>query len=185
MDAQKKSFLYAERDQTRRQEFLQKLSRIAPADRVYVDEAGVEDTLSYGYGWSKKGTRCLAERLGHRTVRISLAAAWCQGELLAPLTFEGYCDSVLVETWFEECLLPALRPGQVVILDNAAFHRAQPLSELAAKVDCSLLFLPPYSPDLNKIEPLWNALKRRMELDQQTYSSFRLKVDAAFVAYCL
>lgn len=185
MDTQKKSFLYAERDQVRRQQFLHELNQINPGDRVYVDEAGVEDTLSYAYGWSKKGTRCWAEHLGHRTQRVSMAAAWCQGQVLAPLTFEGYCDSVLVETWFEECLVPVLRPGQVVILDNASFHRAQRLSELVAKVNCELLFLPPYSPDLNKIEPLWNALKRRMELDQQTYPSFRLKVDAAFVAYCL
>ena len=68
--AQKKSFLYAERDDARREEFLEQLSHIAPEDRVYVDEAGVEDTLSWAYGWSRKGSRCQGERLGHRTSRI-------------------------------------------------------------------------------------------------------------------
>jgi hypothetical protein len=146
-----------------------------------VDEAGVEDTLSYAYGWSERGTRCWAERLGHRTQRVCMAAAWCCGQGLAPLTFEGYCDSALIEAWFEQQLAPALRAGQVVILDNASFHRARRLREILAKVGCYLLLLPPYSPDLNRIEPLWNSLKRKMELDQQLYSSFRLKVDAAFM----
>ena len=154
---------------------------IAPKDRVYVDEAGVEDTLSYAYGWSLCGTRCWGERLGHRTQRVSRAAAWCCGEVLAPLTFEGYCDSALVEAWFVQELAPVLREGQVVILDNASFHRATRLREILAQVGCSLLLLPPYSPDLNCIEPLWNTLKRKIELDPQLYPSFRLKVDAAFM----
>lgn len=141
----------------------------------------MEDTLSYAYGWSKRGSRCLGERLGHRTSRISMAAAWCCGQVLSPLTFQGYCDSLLVETWFEQCLAPALRSGQVVILDNASFHRAQPLREILARVGCSLLLLPPYSPDLNKIEPLWNTIKRRIEQDHNEYACFWDKVDAAFV----
>jgi transposase len=68
-----------------------------------------------------------------------------------------------------------------VILDNAAFHRLPRLREILAQVGCSLLLLPPYSPDLNKIEPLWNTLKNKIALDQKQYLSFRLKVDAAFL----
>ena len=88
-----------------------------------MDKAGVDDTWSYAYGWSAKGERCRGERLGHRTQRVSMAAAWCQGQVLSPLTFEGYCDSALIEAWFETQLCQVLRPGQVVILDNAWFHR--------------------------------------------------------------
>lgn len=147
---------------------------------MYLDEAGVEDTLDYAYGWSRKGARCRGERLGHRTQRVSMAAAWCQGRVLAPLTFEGYCDSALIEAWFVQQLLPVLRAGQVVILDNASFHRKQYLQEMVESVGCRLLPLPAYSPDLNKIEPLWNTLKARIRHNRDETLSFRQKVDAAF-----
>lgn len=151
------------------------------ADRVYLDEAGVDDTLSYAYGWSAKGERCEAECLGHRTQRVSMAAAWCQGEVLSPLTFEGYCDSALIEAWFEQQLCKVLRPGQVVILDNASFHRKGRLRQLLARIGCGFLPLPAYSPDLNKIEPLWHVLKSRIAHSAQRYATFREAVDAAFL----
>lgn len=68
------------------------MSTPAPRSRwseVYVNEAGVEDTLSYAYGWSEKGSRCMGERLGYRVHRISVGAAWCQGQVLAPLMVQG------------------------------------------------------------------------------------------------
>lgn len=137
--------------------------------------------MSYAYGWSRQGQRCPGERLGHRTQRVSMAAAWCGGEVLAPLTFEGYCDSVLIEAWFEQQLCKVLRPGQVVILDNASFHRHEPLRQLLRAVGCSLLPLPSYSPDLNKIEPLWNTIKSRIAHCRDQHPSFRHAVDNAFL----
>jgi len=115
-----------------------------------------------------------------------MAAAWCQGEdgrgqVLSPLTFEGMCDSALIEAWFEQHLIQVLRPGQVVILDNASFHRAARLRDILAQVGCSLLLLPPYSPDLNKIEPLWNTIKLRIAFDQKQYPDFWSKVEQAFL----
>ena len=59
---------------------------------------------------------------GHLLFGIRSVAGWCIGEVLAPLTFEGYCDSELVEACFEQELCKVLRAGQVVILDNASFH---------------------------------------------------------------
>ena len=150
------------------------------SERVYLDEAGVEDTLDYVWGWSLKGTRCMAQKRGHRTQRISMIAAWCQGQVLAPFTFEGYCDSVLVETWFAQLLLPTLRAGQVVILDNASFHRKAVLARLLETVGCSLLALPAYSPDLNKIEPLWNTVKQHIKLRSDPNLTFWKRVDSAF-----
>ena len=178
LDAQKKSFLYRERDQAARDDFLSALSQIAVDKRVYLDEAGIEDTLSYAYGWSEKGRRCLGERLGHRTQRLSIAAAWCQGKVLSPLMFEGYCNGALIEAWFEQHLIRELEPGQVVILDNASFHCKKRLREILQTVGCALLPLPPYSPDLNKIEPLWNTLKARIAHDAQPIT-FQQKIALA------
>ena len=148
-------------------------------DEAGVDEAGVDDTLSYGYGWSPRGTGCLAERLGHRTHRVSMAAAWCNGRVLSPLTFEGYCHSSLILAWFAQQLCPVLVPGQVVILDNAPFHPMNQLRALVEEVGCKLLPLPRYSPDLNKIEHLWAWIKLLIALDHSD-QPFRQKVDAAF-----
>ena len=154
---------------------------------MYVDEAGVEDTLGFSWGYSAKGLRCLAQKLGHRTARVSMAAGWCCGQVLAPLTFEGYCrlsgtlkHSELIEVWFKTQLCPALRAGQVVILDNASFHKRALLAPLVEAVGCKLLFLPRYSPDLNSIEHLWPKIKTHIALDQACYPHFREKVDAAF-----
>lgn len=153
---------------------------------MYVDEAGVDDTLNYAYGWSQRGTRCPGERLGHRTQRVSMAlkrsaqaAAWCCGEVLAPMTFEGYCHSSLIQAWFKQQLCPALLKGQVVILDNAPFHPMQELRALVEEVGCTLLPLPPYSPDLNKIEHLWACIKLLIALNPSN-QPFRQKVDHAF-----
>lgn len=157
------------------------MSAIAPHQRVDVDEAGVDDTLCYPYGWRARNTRCTGQRLGHRTTRVSMAAAWCNGTVLAPLTLEGYGDAQLIEAWVAQQLVKELQPGQTVIVDNASFHRLEPLRALLARVQCSLLPLPPYSPDLNAIEPVWNQIKHKIMLDARPHPSFRHKVDAAFL----
>jgi len=149
--------------------------------RVSLDEAGVDDTLIYAYGWSAWGQGCFGERLGHCTQRVSTVAAWCAGQVVAPLTFESYYDSALIEAWCEQQLCPALRPGQVVILDNASFHRYARLSELLAQVGSWLLPLPAYSPDLNRIEPLGHTLKSRLAHSIPHYATCSEAVDDAFL----
>ena len=115
-----------------RAQFGEEVSHIAPSKRVYVDQCGLDNTLVCAYGWSPKGKRCPGIRLGHKTARVSVMAALCQGQLIAPLTFTGSCDAALVEAWMEQHLLPLLSEGQVVILDNASFHRKAPLRALLA-----------------------------------------------------
>jgi len=66
------------------------------------------------------------------------------------------------ETWLESCLVPVLEAGQVVVMDNATFHKGGRIEQLIQNAGCKLLYLPPYSPDLNKIEKCWSWLKSQI-----------------------
>ncbi len=81
-----------------------------------------------------------------------MIAALCNQNLIAPFTVEGACNRTVFEMWLETCLLPALEPGQVVVMDNATFHKGGRIEQLIQNAGCKLLYLPPYSPDFNKIE---------------------------------
>lgn len=147
---------------------------------MYVDEAGADDTEDYPYGWNEQGKRFAALKLGHRTRRISMIAGWCQSRVMAPMTFEGTCHTALVETWLEQCLVPELQPGQVVVMDNASFHKSTAIRKLIEQAGCTLLFLPSYSPDLNKIEKFWARLKNYLRKTLHQFTDFWDAVDNAF-----
>jgi transposase InsO family protein len=86
------------------------------------------------------------------------------------MTFAGSCNRDLFEMWLEDCLLPKLQPGDVIVIDNASFHRSQAIEEIVAQAGCELWYLPPYSPDLNQIEHWWFVLKNWM---RQRWDEFR------------
>jgi len=155
----KEGYGYRERDEVQQQAFLAHLQTYAPKQLVYIDEAGVDDTEDYAYGWCARSERFEALKLGHRTERISMIAGWCHHQVVAPMTFKGYCDTTLVETWVEQLLVAQLKPGQVVVMDNASFHKASAIRDHIEQAGCILLFLPPSSPDLNKLEKFWARLK--------------------------
>jgi transposase len=99
-----------------------------------------------------------------------MIAGYRQGKLIAPFTVvraaspigEGACNRTVFETWLENCLIPVLSPGEWVIVDNATFHRGGRIAQLIEAAGCQLLYLPPYSPDLNRIEKCWATLKSRV-----------------------
>lgn len=165
-----------------RRAFLQQLSAYGSNQIVYVDEAGADDTQDYPYGYCKQGERFHALKLGHRTCRISMIAAWCNCQILAPMTFRGTCHTALVEIWVQQCLVGQLQPGQVVLMDNASFHKATAIREAIEQAGCTLLFLPPYSPDLNKIEKFWARLKHHLRKTLHQFTDFWDAVDNAFKA---
>lgn len=151
-----------------------------PAELVFVDEAGVDDTHDYAYGYCHHSERFHALKLGHRTERISMVAGWSDRQIVAPMTFKGYCNTLLFDAWVETTLVPALKPGQVVVIDNTSFHQSARTRELIEQAQCRLLFLPPYSPDLNKIEKFWARLKQYLGKTISHFSSLWDAVDDAF-----
>jgi transposase InsO family protein len=140
----------------------------------------VDDTQDYPYGYGPCGERFYALKLGHRTERISMVAGWCNRQIVAPMTFKGSCNTLLMEGWVEQMLVPALKPGQVVVMDNASFHQSERLRELIEQAGCELLFLPPYSPDFNKIEKFWARLKQYLGQNLVQFDYLQDAVDDAF-----
>lgn len=135
---------------------------------VYVDEAGMDNRENYSYGWNPRGQRFHVLKSGRRQGRVNMIAALCHQKLMAPFTVEGACNRVVFEIWLETCLIPVLKPGQVVVMDNATFHKGGRIEQLIQEAGCELLYLPAYSPDFNKIEQCWSWLKSRIrkQLDQ-------------------
>jgi transposase len=152
-----------------------------PADRiVYIDETGNDTYLYREYGRSKRGEKVLGIISGRKYKRTGIVAAQMGRSILEPLQYEGTMHSALFETWFESRLLPALPPKAVIVMDNASFHRKSKLFTLAEKAGHTLIFLPPYSPDLNPIEKFWSWLKRQLRKILQYCSSFDDALCSAF-----
>ena len=177
---EKKTYGYRERDEAKRQAFLQQIADYKPAQIVFVDEAGVDDTHDYPYGYCHQSERFYDLKLGHRTERISMVSGWSDRQVVAPMTFKGYCNTLLIEAWVEQILVPALKPNQVVVMDNASFHKSSRIRELIEQAGCELLFLPPYSPDFNKIEKYWARLKHYLGKTIHQFDSLWDAVDDAF-----
>jgi hypothetical protein len=106
-----------------------------------VDEAGMDNRENYGYGWNEKGQRFYALKSGRRQGRVNMIAALCRGQLMAPFTVEGSCNRAVFEIWLETCLIPWLKPGQVVVMDNATFHKGGRIEQLIQAADCHLLYM--------------------------------------------
>ena len=129
---------------------------------MYLDETGFDRTVYRPYGWGRLGCRVRGFRSGQRRPRTSLVAGWiaCTKTLIAPLLFEGTTNTLMFNAWLREGLLPELPANSVVVMDNAAFHTSQETKDILLKAGHTLLYLPPYSPDLNPIEKVWATLKK-------------------------
>lgn len=129
---------------------------------VYVDECGLDESIHRNYARAPIGQKVIEDVPGNRTARTSIIAGLNQKNVLAPWHFQGYCNTDVILTWVKNELLPALKTGMSVIWDNATFHKSSKIKALIESIGCKLIFLPPYSPDLNPIEQYWSALKARI-----------------------
>jgi transposase len=89
----------------------------------------------------------------------TLIAGVRQDGVLAPFVFEGATNTAAFQTYLEQVLVPELRPGDIVVLDNLPAHRARAVRRAVRKAGAGLWYLPPYSPDLNPIEKVWAKVK--------------------------
>jgi thymidine kinase len=134
---------------------------------VYVDESGFSPTTERDYGWALRGQKVHGFRSGNRRPRTSLIAARIGRHFDAPMLFDGTTNTAIFNAWLEQELCPKLNHHHVVVMDNAAFHKSAKTRELIEGTGAILMFLPPYSPDLNPIEHDFANIKKRRKYDHQ------------------
>jgi len=146
---------------------------------VFIDESGIDHSICKDHGWAKMGEKLMCEKSGKAHGRTSIIAGLCDHDVLAPYYFNGHSNAELFLQWLEFGLLPELQIGQIVILDNASWHKNQKAIEILSRKNCTLLFLPPYSPDLNPIEHYWSWLKTILKNLRRNLHDFSLSLNAA------
>ena len=130
------------------------------ADRlVFVDEMGTNTSLAPLYAWSPKGERAHCSVPRNWGSNVTLLASMSVGGMGACLAVEGPTTREVFETYLQRLLVPSLKPGQVVVMDNLSAHKGSRVRRLIEEHGCELIYLPPYSPDLNPIEEAFAKLK--------------------------
>ena len=135
---------------------------LAPDRLVFVDETWASTNMHRTHGRCPKGERLVsAVPAGHWKTTTFVAALRAAG-MFAPTVIDGPVTGDLFVAWVEQQLAPALRAGDVVVMDNLACHKREGVRAAIEKAGAELRLLPAYSPDLNPIEKAWSKLKAKL-----------------------
>ena len=127
---------------------------------VFLDESGAQSNMTRRRGRAAIGERLVAKvPHGHWQTSTLLAAVGLRGPF-APAVFDGPTDTEVFRAYVEQVLVPELRAGDIVIMDNLRPHKSTGIREAIEAAGALVLYLPPYSPDYNPIENLWSKLKQ-------------------------
>ena len=149
---------------------------------VFLDETGFSLALSLLYGWGKRGQALIEAVPSRRGKNLSVLGALDREGLVAHTSKEGAMKRADVERFLRVDLLPRLLPGSVLVLDNASIHKGGMIEHLARRAGCRVLYLPPYSPDLNPIELIWSLVKRQVRRQGPREQAARLAAVEAGLA---
>ncbi len=137
-----------------------------PERLVFIDETGASTKMARRYGRSKRGTRCRAPiPHGHWKTTTFAGALRLQG-MTAPMVLDGAMHGATFLDYVEQGLVPTLKPGDIVIMDNLPAHKPTAVRQAIEKAGAELCFLPPSSPDFNPIEndELWGAIAQAVDI---------------------
>ena len=156
---------------------------------VFVDESGANTKMTRLRGRALGGERVRAHIPHGRYQTSTLISAIRLEGPCAPWLFEGPMNGEMFLAWVREGLAPALRRGDVVILDNLSTHKIRGVREALEAIGARLLYLPPYSPDFNPIEPMWSKIKQILRshaprTDEQLLDAARTAFQSISVADC-
>jgi transposase len=110
-------------------------------------------------GWGPRGSRVIGKAPFKRWKTMTFIAALRHDGIAAPCLFDGPINGAVFLAWVQESLVPALKPGEIVIMDNLGSHRGKAVRSAIRQAGAKLFFLPKYSPDLNPIEQVFSKLK--------------------------
>ena len=143
----------------RRAQWTKYQDRVDPERLVFIDETWTKTNMAPLRGWAPCGERLIAKVPHRRWTTTTFLAALRHDRIDAPWLLEGPIDGESFRTYVEKVLLPTLRQGDIVILDNLGSHKSKAVRALIRSAGAKLLFLPKYSPDLNPIEQVFAKLK--------------------------
>ena len=133
-----------------------------PRKAVFLDETWAKTNMTRRYGRSTRGTRLVEKTpFGRWQTTTFLGALRVEG-FIAPLMIEGPINGPLFRAWVEQHLAPALKPGDIVVMDNLSSHKVAGIREAIEAAGAELRYLPPYSPDLNPIELAFSKVKKML-----------------------
>ena len=130
-----------------------------PEDLVFVDESGVNLAMTRLYARSLRGRRAYGSAPRNWGDNVSILSALCLRGPLASMYLPGATDGPVFLTYLKKVLTPKLWRGAVVVMDNLGAHKVKGVQTLVESVGARLVYLPPYSPDLNPIELAWSKFK--------------------------
>jgi transposase len=142
------------------------MPQLDPERLVFIDETWIKTNMAPMRGWRPKGQRLKGFQPDGRWRTLTFLAALRVGALTAPCVIDGPINGVLFRAYVEQFLVPTLRRGDIVVIDNLGSHRSKAVRTAIVGAGAKLAFLPPYSPDLNPIEQLFAKVKRWMRMDQ-------------------
>jgi transposase len=160
VEPKKRSVGASERDEFLRAAWRSLVAGEIHAERLmFVDEMGANISLAPVYAWSRRGERAFASVPRNWGKNVTLLASMSLEGMGPSLAVEGSTTTAVFEAYLEHVLVPSLRPGQVVVMDNLTAHKGERVRELIESRGCELIYLPPYSPDFNPIEEAFAKLK--------------------------
>lgn len=132
------------------------MAEVNPADLVFVDESGVTTRMRPHYGRAPRGERVIDSVPHGQGKGLTVLGALTRDGVLATMTIDCATDAAVFGAYGGEVLCPRLRAGQVVVMGNLPAHKGAAVRQQIEAVGCRLVYLPPYSPDLNPSEPAWS-----------------------------
>ena len=164
-NTKKKTTSYKEKCQEKVDKYLNEIKDLDKNDIVYIDETGIQGYIYREYARAFRGKKIYDKIPGKKYKRTNIVAGKCGDKIIAPLVYDKIMDSEFFEEWFKVMFLSEVECNKVIVMDNASFHRKSRLYKLCkdANKNLKLIFLPPYSPELNPIEKFWAKLKKNLK----------------------